>query len=67
MHLHVNGRVFSIAQMSPNVLILRDPAEHPPGEAEIAMSIDGDEDRWRVRLVDGISPGQRETRIARCE
>jgi hypothetical protein len=67
MRLHVNGHVFGIAQMGPNVLILRDAAEHPPGDAEIAMSIDGDEERWRVRLVDGISPDRRETRIARCE
>jgi hypothetical protein len=67
MDLHVNGHVFGIGQMGPNFLILRDAAEQPPGEAELAMSVDGDEERWRVRLVDGICPGRRETRIARCE
>jgi hypothetical protein len=63
IRLHVNGHILSISHLAPDYVIVRDPAEHPPTEAEIALSIDGRERRWRVRLVEGISPGRRETRI----
>ena len=55
MQLFVNGRVLKIAQLGPRFLMLDQPIEHPPAEAEIQMSIDGKEERWRVRLPDGIS------------
>ena len=38
----------------------------PPTDAEIMLSIDGHEDRWPVRLDDGISAGRNETRISPC-
>jgi hypothetical protein len=66
IHLHVNGRVFSVAQLGPDFLVLRAPVEQPPCDAEIAMSIDGRENRWVVRLVDGIQVGRRKTAISRC-
>ncbi len=66
IHLHVNGHVLPVAQLGPDFLILRTPVNHPPVDAEIAMSIDGDESRWRVRLVDGIASAQVKTRITRC-
>ncbi len=55
MRLSVNGHVLSIGQLGPDFIILRDPIDHPPAEAEIAMSIDGREKKWRVRLPDGIA------------
>ena len=64
MQLYVNGHVLSIGQLGPDFIILRDPSDHPPIEqAEIAVSIDGRERRWHVRLPDGIAAGQPETRI----
>jgi hypothetical protein len=66
IHLHVNGHVLPVAQLGPDFLILRTPVEHPPADAEIRMSIDGDESRWPVRLVDGIASEQIKTRIAHC-
>jgi len=66
IELRVNGRILSVSHLGPDFLILKDTIEHPPAEAEIALSIDGDESRWRVRLVDGIVSDQRKTRIARC-
>jgi hypothetical protein len=66
MELYVNGCVLPIAQLGPDFLVLKNPFDHPPVEAEIAMWIDGCEDRWRVRLSDGISAGQRKTAISRC-
>jgi hypothetical protein len=67
MELRLAGRVLSIAQLGPDFLILKSPTDHPPAEAEIAMSIDGHEDCWRVHLVDGIAASQRETRIRACD
>ena len=67
MQLCVNGHVLPIAQLGPDFLILRTPIDHPPIDAEIFLSIDGHEDRWAVRLSDGIKPDQRLTPIARPE
>ena len=67
MELHLNGHVLPIAQLGPDFLVLSNPIDHPPAEAEITLSIDGDESRWRVRLYEGVSPGRRRTRIARCQ
>jgi hypothetical protein len=64
MELSVNGWVLPIAQLGPDFLVLTNPIEHPPVEAEIAMWIDDHADRWRVRLPNGIQPAQRKTAIA---
>ena len=66
MELRLNGRVLPIAQLGPDFLILATPIDHPPAHAEIAMSIDGHERCWPVRLVDGIGALRRETGIALC-
>ena len=62
MYLTIRGDVLRIAQLGPDFLILRNTAEYPPCEAEITISIDGDERRWRVYLPDGISWVRVETR-----
>lgn len=67
MELRLNGRVLPIAQLGPDFLILTDPVNHPPTEAEIALSIDGHESRWPVHLDDGLSASQARTRISRCQ
>jgi len=67
MELHLNGRILPIAQLGPDFLVLTNPVDHPPAEAEIAMSIDGQESRWPVRLTDGLSAARQRTRIARCQ
>ena len=66
IQLYVNGHVLPVAQLGPDFLILRTPVDHPPADAEIRMSIDGDESRWPVRLVNGIAAEQVKIRIARC-
>ncbi len=66
IHLHVNGCVLPVAQLGPEFLILRTPVDHPPCDAEIAMSIDGHESRWSVHLLNGIQTGCRKTVLARC-
>ncbi len=66
MQLNVNGFVLPIAQLGPDFIILRDRAAHPPAEAEIVLSIDGEESRWNVHLPDGIVADRTRTRTARA-
>jgi len=66
MELRVNGHILPISQLGPDFLILTAATNHPPADAEIMLSIDGHEDRWMVRLDDGIAAGRTETRISRC-
>jgi hypothetical protein len=67
MRLSANGHVFVIGQLGPDFLILDDPADLPPTEAEVFVSIDGRERRWTVQLPEGVSAGKPETRIADCQ
>jgi hypothetical protein len=66
MSLSVNGHVLPIAQLGPDFLILRNSVEHAPADAEVFLSIDGDESRWMVHLVNGIHPDRLKTAIAPC-
>lgn len=58
MQLLVNGSTLPIAQLGPDFLILRQTAAHPPTEATIVMRVDADEQRWAVRLPDGLAVGR---------
>jgi hypothetical protein len=66
MALAMNGHVFSVAKMGPGFVVLRNPIAHPPAEAELSLSIDGNERRWRVELVDGIAADGGDVRIRSC-
>ncbi len=46
-----------LSQIGPDFVILREPAELPPTDAEVVMLIDGrEQSRWPVTLVDGAVP-----------
>ena len=64
MQLSVNGHVLSIGHLGSDYVILDNPIDHPPSDAEIFMSVDGNESRWRVKLVDGLSVSRARTRIS---
>jgi hypothetical protein len=64
--LAVHGHVFPVAELGPGFVVLGNPIDHPPAEAEITMSIDGSQRRWRVELIDGIVAGREDTRIRPC-
>ena len=64
MYLSLNGHTFSIAQLGPDFIILDDPVDHPPGEAEITFAIDGSVRRWHVVLPLGIRLDRQRTPIA---
>ncbi len=63
MELRLHGSVFTISHLAPDYLILTEPVDHPPTQAEIVMSIDGNESRWTVRLPAGLSAAARRTSI----
>ena len=64
MQLSVNGQTLKIGQLGPEFIILDDPIDLPPCEAEITMSVDGRERRWAVWLVNGISTGEPRVEIS---
>lgn len=66
MRLHIDGRTFPIGQLGPDFVILDDPIDHPPSEAEISVSIDGRARIWRVELPEGVSTAKPLTRTALC-
>ena len=57
MTLLLNGQTIPIAQMGPDFLVLDASGEHPPCVADVTLSLDGHEQRWSVRLPEGIRPG----------
>jgi hypothetical protein len=65
MALQVNGHALSIAQMGPDFLLLDEPTEHPAGVAQVLLSVDGHEERWAVRLPEGIRFGEKRVAVSK--
>jgi len=63
MELRLNGHIVPIAQMGPDFLVVKQPFDHPPADAEVFLRIDDSESSWPVYLVEGISPERRKTKI----
>jgi hypothetical protein len=66
MELHVSGSVLPISHLGRDYLILAQPVDHPPAQAEIVMSIDDSHSRWPVQLPAGLSTTSWRTQIAPC-
>ena len=64
MRLVLNGHVLPIAQLGPDFLILDHGVEHPPAIAQIFLKVDDHEQRWTVRLPNGVKPGRTRVLIA---
>lgn len=56
--LHLPGRVLPIAQLGPDFLSLREPADFGPCMGEIVFIVDGNAQQWRVLLPAGSKAGQ---------
>ena len=67
MHLVLDGKPLPIAQLGSDFLILREPINHPPANAVLFFSIDGNERVREVRLPDGISVGVEKVLIATAQ
>lgn len=67
MRLIVNGTSIGITHMGRDFVIVESPTEYPPGIASILLKVDESENRWNVRLPDGISVNSRRVAIAVSE
>jgi hypothetical protein len=57
LFLIVEEKPYSLAQIGPDFVILREPTELPPTDAEVVMFIDvREQSRWPVTLVHGAVP-----------
>jgi hypothetical protein len=65
MQLLVNGISIPVAQMGPDFVLLREPISLPPCEATVVFRVDQEEDRWLVRLPNGVA-GSKQVVIAPC-
>jgi hypothetical protein len=63
--LSVNGHLLPVTKIGADFLVVKEPIDHPPADAEIAMSVDGKERRWLVHLPAGLSAAERRTPITR--
>ncbi len=59
MMLLLNGQAIPIAQMGAEFLMLDSPVAHAPCVADVMLTVDGHEQRWSVRLPEGIRPDRR--------
>jgi hypothetical protein len=64
MRLSVDGHTLSIGHLGPDYVILDASIDHPPSDAEVFLSVDGKESRWKVRLIDGLSASQARSRFS---
>jgi hypothetical protein len=63
IRLILNDRSIPVAQLRPDFLILHEPIEHPPADAEMILIVDGREESWHVRLPEGLRTVEPITRI----
>jgi len=66
MSLIVGDREFAVGQLGPKFLMLDVPASCAPTNAELIVTIDGDEKRRTIYLPDGLKPEVRMTPIAKA-
>jgi hypothetical protein len=64
MQMVVNAHSFAVAQIGPDFLVLSEPADLPPGQAELVVEVDGSEKRRTIFLPDGVCAADEQTRIA---
>jgi hypothetical protein len=49
-----------LSQIGPHFVVVSKAQDLPPCDAEIIMRVNGQENRWKVRLVEGISASDRQ-------
>lgn len=64
LRLLVNGDDLEVAQVGPDSCVLRDPRPHPPSDAQLIITVDGESETYNVFLCDGISADSGEVRFA---
>jgi hypothetical protein len=56
--LCVGSQRLALHELGPDYCVVRSSLPAPPSQAEILLSIDGQESRFTVMLPDGIAPPQ---------
>lgn len=60
MVLRTDGRSFAVAQAAPDFLILAEPNQIPPGDAELSVTIDGETSKFQFAILQAVN-GRRAT------
>jgi len=66
LNLIAGNHTFRLSQIGPGYVILREAVSIDPCDAEIVVSVDGDDRRIPVQLVDGAVPSNRNVRVMHC-
>jgi hypothetical protein len=61
--LEAEGRTWPIAKIGPDTIVPAAAFNIPACDAEIVLTVDGKERRWKVELIDGVCPFDTEVRI----
>ena len=56
LNLYANSEFYPLSKIGRNEIFFRDPVTIPAGVAEVIMTVDGREHRWKVELVHGAVP-----------
>ena len=67
MRLIVNGLTIGVTHMASDFVLVTAEEDHPPGEGTLVLKVDGTEERWQVRLPEGISKSSKRVALAACE
>jgi hypothetical protein len=65
MTLIVGGISHRVRSLGPDYVFLEQAGNHGPVEGELILDIDGDQQRWRVFLPNGLPQEQREVPFRR--
>ena len=57
---------YSVANLGPGCVVLREGQQIEAGKGWIELTIDGELRRWEVNLPDGAVPFDTEIRVERC-
>ena len=64
--LIVGEKRYSVANLGPGCIVLREGRQIDAGKAWIELTVDGELRRWEVNLPDGAVPFDTEIRMVRC-
>ena len=67
LFLSVGDRSWRLSAIGPDHFVPRDSIDLKPCHGEVIMTVDGDERRWKVFLVDGAVPFDTEVRTRPAE
>jgi hypothetical protein len=64
IYLALHDRHLRIGHLGPNYVILDDPIDAPPSDAQLSLSVDGATTCWPIHLPEGLSAADPRVPIA---